>query len=108
MENIFQYSSYIIHCDLVGGAAVIVPHGQVPHTLRGGVQRLGLGPQALARPVYPDVEGLDAAPLLQGEVVVQDRLVGCRHGHGREKTESRSRSWLLRIVKLWSGGLTFL
>ena len=46
---------------LVGGAAVIVPDGQVRHTLGLGVQSLGLGSQTLSSSVNPDVASLDPA-----------------------------------------------
>ena len=46
---------------LVGGAAVIVPDGQVRHTLRLGVQSLGLGSQTLSSSINPDVASLDPA-----------------------------------------------
>ena len=43
---------------LVGGAAVIVPDGQLLHVRGFLVQRLGLAPESLASPVNPDVERL--------------------------------------------------
>ena len=43
---------------LVGGAAVIVPDGQLLHVRGFLVQRLGLAPESLASPVNPDVECL--------------------------------------------------
>ena len=47
---------------LVGGAAVIVPDGQLLHVCGFLVQRLGLAPESLASPVNPDVERLHPAP----------------------------------------------
>ena len=47
---------------LVGGAAVIVPDGQLLHVRGFLVQRLGLAPESLASPVNPDVERLNPAP----------------------------------------------
>ena len=44
---------------LVGGAAIIVPDGQVRHTLRLGVQSLGLGSQTLSSSINPDVASLN-------------------------------------------------
>ena len=43
---------------LVAGAPVIVPDGKIFHTLRSGVQGLGLVPDTLPSPVNPDVAGL--------------------------------------------------
>ena len=46
---------------LVGGAAVIVPDGELLHVRGFLVQRLGLAPESLASPVNPDVERLHSA-----------------------------------------------
>ena len=46
---------------LVGGAAVIVPDGELLHVRGFLVQRLGLAPESLASPVNPDVERLHPA-----------------------------------------------
>ena len=48
---------------LVGGAAVIVPDGQLLHVRGFLVQGLGLAPESLASPVNPDVERLHPAPI---------------------------------------------
>ena len=44
---------------LVAGAPVIVPDWKIFHTLRFGVQGLGLVPDTLPSPVNPDVAGLN-------------------------------------------------
>ena len=49
---------------LVGGAAVIVPDGELLHVRGFLVQRLGLAPESLASPVNPDVERLHPAPII--------------------------------------------
>ena len=46
---------------LVGGAAVVVPDGQLLHVLGLLVESLGLAPESLASPVNPDVESLHPA-----------------------------------------------
>ena len=47
---------------LVGGAAVIVPDGQLLHILGLLVKSLGLAPEPLPSPVNPNVERLHPAP----------------------------------------------
>ena len=46
---------------LVGGAAVIVPDGQLLHVLGLLVESLCLAPESLPGPVNPDVESLHPA-----------------------------------------------
>ena len=48
---------------LVGGAAVIVPDGELLHVRGFLVQRLGLAPEPLPSPVNPNVERLHPAPI---------------------------------------------
>ena len=43
---------------LIGGAAVIVPDRKILDAAGRLVQGLGLAPETLPRPVYPDVESL--------------------------------------------------
>ena len=49
---------------LVAGAPVIVPDWKIFHSLRFGVQSLGLVPDALPSSVNPDVAGLDPGKYL--------------------------------------------
>ena len=44
--------------NLIGGAAVIVPDRKILDAAGRLVQGLGLAPETLPRPVYPDVESL--------------------------------------------------
>ena len=45
---------------LVGGAAVVVPDGQVLHAVRLLVQGLGLATDSLTCPINPDVVSLNS------------------------------------------------
>ena len=56
---------------LVGGAAVIVPDGQLLHIRGFLVQGLGLAPESLASPVNPDVERLHPAPIIAQNYGIQ-------------------------------------
>ena len=48
---------------LVGGAAVIVPDGQLLYVIGLHVESLGLAPEPLPSPVNPNVERLHPAPI---------------------------------------------
>ena len=50
---------------LVAGAPVIVPDGKILHTVRLGVQGLGLVPDTLPSPINPDVASLDPGYLMR-------------------------------------------
>ena len=61
---------------LIAGTSVVVPHGQVLHLGRLGVEALDLGPHALPGAVNPDVGGAHPGALGQAEVLLQHHLIG--------------------------------
>merc|ERR1712165_136493 len=72
-----EISVRVLALSLAGGGAVIVPDGKFLGLLGLKLDGLGLGPEVLSGAVNPDVHTLsDVVWLLQGQVPVQDSLVG--------------------------------
>jgi len=66
---------------LVARAAIVVPHRKIFHLSRLRVQGLGLGPDALASTINPDVGGLHHATLGKAHVLLEHGLVGLAELH---------------------------
>ena len=58
LSNSLQWRLDLDSIYLIGGAAVIVPDRKILDAAGRLVKGLGLAPETLPRPVYPDVESL--------------------------------------------------